>query len=217
MDIDFAVKPEGYYQGIRKEMIRYIPSSAKKMLEIGCGEGNFGGYFKKEKGLEVWGLEYSEAEAKIAAPKLDKILVGDVADLIDQLPDNYFDVIACNDVIEHLIDPYTVLDRLKSKLSKDGIIVSSIPNIRYFRTFGELIFKGNWDYTDNGILDKTHFRFYTVKSIRKMFENLGYEIVSQDGINETKSLKPLFWSVVSFGSMWDIKYLQFATVARVKR
>jgi 2-polyprenyl-3-methyl-5-hydroxy-6-metoxy-1,4-benzoquinol methylase len=216
MAVDFLLKPTGYYAQIRTEMIGYIPSTSKRMLEIGCAEGNFGAYFK-EKGLEVWGIEYSSAEAAVAATKLDKVYVGDIALHVDSLPDNYFDVIVCNDVLEHLIDPYIILEKFKTKLSAQGVVVSSIPNIRYFRTLYKFIFKKNWDYTDNGIMDKTHFRFFTINSIRKMYENLGYEIVSHEGINGSPSLKALFWNVITFGAFSDIKYLQFATVARVKK
>jgi 2-polyprenyl-3-methyl-5-hydroxy-6-metoxy-1,4-benzoquinol methylase len=216
MAIDFMSKPSEYYSGIREEMIPFIPLNVSKILEIGCGEGNFGAALKNE-GVEVWGIEYSHEEAKVAESKLDKVFAGDVFLHLDKLPDNYFDVIVCNDVLEHLTDPYTVLEKFKSKLTSTGVVVSSIPNIRFFRTFFDFVFRKNWDYTDNGIMDKTHYRFFTVKSIRKMYENLGYEIVRHEGINASRSIRPLLWNIVMLNSFWDIKFRQFATVARPKR
>jgi 2-polyprenyl-3-methyl-5-hydroxy-6-metoxy-1,4-benzoquinol methylase len=216
MAIDFMAKPSEYYSGIRTEMLKYIPSKATKILEVGCGEGNFGAALKKE-GVEVWGIEYAPEEANIAKSKLDKVFAGDIMLHLDHLPDNYFDVIVCNDVLEHLIDPYIVLEKFKNKLTTAGIIVSSIPNIRFFRTFYDFVFNKNWDYTDNGIMDKTHYRFFTINSIRKMYEGLGYEIVSHEGINATRSIKPLLWNIILLGAFGDIKYRQFATVATPKR
>ena len=167
--------------------------------------------------MEVWGVEFSPDQAVMAEKKLHKVFAGDIVVIIDLLPDQYFDVIICNDVLEHLIDPYSVLKRLKIKLSEKGVVVSSIPNIRYFRNMFDYIFRKNWDYTDSGIIDKTHYRFFTINSIRKLYENLGFEIIRMEGINPSKSIRPLIWNILFLGTFWDIKFLQFATVARLKK
>jgi 2-polyprenyl-3-methyl-5-hydroxy-6-metoxy-1,4-benzoquinol methylase len=214
---NLIIKPGDYYQNVRHEMFKYIPKEAKKILEIGCGEGNFGVCLKKEIGAEVWGVEYNSAHAALAEKQLDKVFCGDIAQIVDQLPSNYFDVVVCNDVLEHLTDPYTVLEKLKSNLSPNGIVVSSLPNIRYFRSFFKILFEKNWDYTESGTMDFTHFRFFTVNSIRKMYENLNYDVLLHEGINATKSLKPWPLIFLSFGYFSDIKYLQYATVAKPKK
>lgn len=198
-------------------MLKFIPQKTKMVLEIGCGEGNFGALLKRVLGAEVWGIEYEPTQANVAAKQLDKIFCGDVMSLIDQLPDDYFDAIICNDVLEHLTDPYTVLEKAKRKLTGQGVVISSLPNIRYFRNFFDFVFRKNWDYTERGIMDFTHFRFFTVNSIRKMYENLNYDIITLEGINPTKSLKPWPVIVLTLGYFSDIKYLQFATVAKPKR
>ena len=97
-----------------------------------------------------------------------------------------------------------------------GFQYETIYNIRYFRNLFDYFFNKNWDYTDSGIMDKTHFRFFTYKSIRKMFESNGYEVVKMEGINPTKSIRPLIWNIFLLGSFWDIRFLQFATIAKVK-
>src|SRR5664280_2411438 len=61
-------------------------------------------------------------------------LIGNVADQVDQLPDDYFDLVVCNDVLEHLVDPFTVQSKLKRCISRRGVVVSSTPNIRYYPT-----------------------------------------------------------------------------------
>lgn len=216
MNESLSIKPNDYYQIDRKEMLRFIPQNVKRVLEIGCGDGNFSSQLKQKLDVEVWGIEYEMNQASLAAKQMDKVLCGDVMVLIDQVPGNYFDAIICNDVLEHLADPYAILEKIKSKLTDKGVVVSSLPNIRYFRNFFDLVFRKNWDYAERGIMDFTHFRFFTVNSIRKMYKNLNYEIVKMEGINPTKSLKPWPIIILSFGFFSDIKFLQFATVAKPK-
>jgi|TARA_R110002020_G_scaffold396281_4_gene606442 2-polyprenyl-3-methyl-5-hydroxy-6-metoxy-1,4-benzoquinol methylase len=214
--LDYENKPNDYYENERPEMLAYLPIEATTVLDVGCSNGQFGAAVKQKSGAEVWGIEPFESFGKYALDKLDKVFIDTVEGAIDKLPDNYFDVIYFNDVLEHLLDPYTVLAKMKSKLKSDGLVISSIPNIRYFRTFFKLLFKGEWEYQDEGILDRTHVRFFTKKSILNMYENAGYETVSHEGINGSKSLKPLLLHIfLGFRGM-DMKYIQFATVARKK-
>jgi ubiquinone/menaquinone biosynthesis C-methylase UbiE len=214
--MDLKAKPEEYFSGHRPEMLVYIPVHSKRILEIGCGEGNFGAILKKKLGAEVWGVEYESSQAEMAMAKLDKVFSGDISGLLDQLPGKYFDAIICNDVLEHLTDPYTVLEKLRINLSPQGVMICSLPNIRFFRTFFDFVLHKNWDYTDNGIMDKTHYRFFTVKSIPKMFVNAGYDVLTLEGINPTKSIRPLLWNLLFLGFFSDIKFRQFAVVARAR-
>ncbi len=216
MKLDLLAKPETYFSGDRPEMVQYVPEGAKRILEIGCGEGNFGVYFKEKFGAEVWGIEYDAAHAQVARTKLDRVFAGDVATFLTELPPRYFDAIVCNDVLEHLTDPYSVLLQLKSKLTANGQLISSLPNIRFFRTFFDFVFHKNWEYTDNGIMDKTHYRFFTIKSIPAMYERLGYEVLIHQGINPSKSIRPVLFNWLMLGRFSDIRYLQFATVVRPK-
>lgn len=216
MKLDLLAKPETYFSGDRPEMVQYVPEGAKRILEIGCGEGNFGVYFKEKSGAEVWGIEYDAAHAQVARTKLDRVFAGDVTAFLSELPPRYFDAIVCNDVLEHLTDPYSVLLQLKSKLTANGQLISSLPNIRFFRTFFDFVFRKNWEYTDNGIMDKTHYRFFTIKSIPAMYERLGYEVLVHKGINPSKSIRPVLFNWLMLGRFSDIRYLQFATVVRPK-
>ena len=119
-----------YYGGERPEMLRFIPGSARTILDIGCGQGKFGAQLI-QLGKEVWGVEPFEEAALIAAGHLSKVLIGKIEDVIDSIPDSHFDIIILNDVIEHLIDPWGTIKDLKIKLKSDGKIIASIPNIRY--------------------------------------------------------------------------------------
>jgi len=209
-------KPAGYYDNVRHEMLKYLPVNAKKIMDVGCGNGAFAAIVKQKNQAEVWGIELMEEEAKIAETVLDKVFVGPCEQFIQDLPEGYFDVIYFNDVLEHLADPYTVLDILKSKLAKGGVVISSIPNVRFYRTFAKVVFLKDWKYDEFGIMDKTHLRFFTGKSIKRMYEDLNYNVITHEPINTTKSLKPILFNIPLLFSHMDIRHLQYATVASVK-
>lgn len=215
--MDYENKPEGYYYNIRHEMLKYLPDNPKKIIDIGCGNGAFAEVLKNKTGAEVWGIEYMDNEAQLAKEKLYKVYSGKCEDYIDELPNNYFDVIYFNDVLEHLVDPFDVLDRIKYKLSDDGLVISSIPNLRSYDTFMKLLFKKDFKYDEDGILDKTHLRFFTKKSIRRIYEDLGYTIVTHEGINKTKSIRPILFNIPLLFTHMDMRDLQYATVAKFNK
>lgn len=207
-------RPRDYFRDPRYEMIGFIPENAKKILDVGCGEGFFGYQLKREINAKIWGIEIDRTAAESAQKKLDKVMVGDISKKIVELPGTYFDCVIFNDVLEHLIDPFTILIRIKRKLSKNGLVISSIPNIRYYDQVKRFLLKKEWKYEDSGILDKTHLRFFTKKSIMDMFESTGYDILKLCGINPTKSKNYRILNFLLLGSISDMKYLQFACVAR---
>lgn len=210
-------KPDGYFEHQRNEMLSFIDFPVKKSLDIGCGRGGYLDLLKSVyPDLETWGLEIDNESGEIAKAKGHKVLVGNAEEMIDSLPDNYFDLISCNDVLEHFINPYDILKRLKSKLKDDGKLISSMPNIRYYKPMFEYVFKGDWRYQEAGVMDKTHYRFFTKKSIERMFTEAGYRIIQNKGINKGKSSKPSIINFLSLYRMDDIKYPQFATVVTKK-
>lgn len=211
--MDYENKADDYYNHDRPEMLAYLPSGCKTLLDVGCGEGTFAGYIKQKENLEAWGIELMEGPGKEAEKRLDKVFIGPCENFIEALPDNFFDVIYCNDVLEHLVDPYTVLSVLKNKLTDNGVVISSIPNIRYHDAFKKVWLKKRWEYEGHGIFDKTHMRFFTKSSIAKMYRDQGYKIISHEGINRTRSLKPYLYNIPFFFTAMDMFYLQFATVA----
>lgn len=204
-----------YYTDPREEMPGFIPLSCKRILEVGCGEGNFGMLLKEREGVEVWGVELSEPSAAIAGKRLDRVFPGDFYDNYQYLPEKYFDCLVFNDVLEHFTDPDRVLEMCKEILLPGGYIVSSIPNVRYIRNLYEVLIEKDWEYKAGGILDRTHYRFFTQKSIIRMFNRAGYAIESCTGINPTNNFLTRLLGIITFGHMSDVRFLEFATVARL--
>ena len=125
----------GYYSKQRNEMLQFVPSGSERVLDVGCGEGVFGAEIKRRLGAEVWGIEKDSNSSGKAQCVLDKVFCGCVHKLILEMPDNYFDCIIFNDVLEHLDDPYIMLEQVKEKLQDKGMVVCSMPNVRYFLRF----------------------------------------------------------------------------------
>jgi 2-polyprenyl-3-methyl-5-hydroxy-6-metoxy-1,4-benzoquinol methylase len=154
---------------------------------------------------------------EIAKTKLDKVLIGLYNEVENQIPDDYFDLIIANDVIEHIEQPLNFLQSIKKKMTGNAKIILSIPNIRYYENLKELLIKKDFEYKDCGILDITHLRFFTEKSIIRLLSESGLEIEKMLGINPVKIRRrnlPIYWLVKSiFGK--DIEFLQFGM--RVKQ
>ena len=154
-----------YYATTRLEMHKFIPEKYSRVLEIGCGCGNFSNNLRHIE-CEIWGIEPNKDAAKEAATKFDRVLIGNFSDLLDSIPDNYFDLVVCNDVIEHMIDHDKFFEEIKPKITQTGSFVGSIPNILYISSFYKIVIKRDWPYANEGILDRTHLRFFTYKSLK---------------------------------------------------
>lgn len=202
-----------YYGHKRPEMLRFIPINARRVLELGCGEGVFSATLKKRRDAEVWGIEYNEKAAQRASTHLDHVLAGDANERIAELPDNYFDAIVCNDVLEHLVNPLATLMQLRSKLKPQGVVVASIPNIRYLPALGKVVFRRDFPQEDFGIFDRTHLRFFTRSSIVRMFETAGYSMRRIKGINPFCGPFSALFIILSLGYFADGIFLQYACVA----
>lgn len=211
------LKPNDYYSQNRLEMLDFIPKNSKKVLDLGCGQGNFAKILKDKLEVEVWGVEVEKSEAEIARKKLDKLIIAKLEDVAYDLPDNYFDCLVFNDILEHLTDPYSVLNDLRAKLTKNGVMVASIPNVRYFFNLKELIVDKNWRYSSSGILDKTHLRFFTKKSIIETLKGLNFEILTIKGVNPIKLWRFNLLNILLLNYLNDTRYMQYACVFKDKK
>jgi 2-polyprenyl-3-methyl-5-hydroxy-6-metoxy-1,4-benzoquinol methylase len=129
------------------------------------------------------------------------------------LPENYFDLVICNDVIEHMPDHDAFFDSIGGKLRDGGYLVASIPNMRYYYCLRELLLRKEWVYRDHGIMDRTHLRFFTERSIRRTLSDHGFSVEVLRGINSLKGakrvLRAMFFVVLTLGYYADILFQQF--------
>jgi len=202
-----------YYESVRGEVASFLPKKTfKRALEVGCGVGNFS---QNIVANEYWGNDLI-----IKKPTYDfyKFFNGDFLTISKELPNNYFDLIICNDVIEHIDDYETFLKCLKLKSQQDAIFIFSIPNVRFFPNLLNLLVKKDWHYKSCGILDQTHLRFFTKKSIIRLFKNNNFQIDKIQGINRyrKKSILNIFYFFFVLAIGLDSVYPQFVILLRNK-
>ncbi len=212
-DISYFESPA---TGARDDLINLIPRNVSIILEVGAGVGKMGANLRNRGFRKIVGIEISQEAANKAKQYYDEMIVGDVEKLELKYPDEYFDCIIYGDVLEHLVDPWKVVSAHKKYLKKGGCIVASIPNIKCYKVLRKLIFKGRWDYEDAGILDKTHLRFFTIKTIKEMFEQNGYKIekiIKEPSCGLFKKInKNIFFNVFI-----DFLVVQYKIVAKKQR
>jgi 2-polyprenyl-3-methyl-5-hydroxy-6-metoxy-1,4-benzoquinol methylase len=215
-----------YVLSDRPEIAALQPASYQTVLEIGCAKGGFKASLRPD--VEIWGVEPNPLSAKQAADLGYKIHVGTYDEVAEQLPDAYFDLVICNDVIEHMPDHEQFLKVIKAKMKPDASLIGSIPNVRYFGNVFKMLVLKDWKYEEQGVLDSTHLRFFTEKSLSRTFRNCGYEIVNIIGVNSDfkkqvtlrqlmKNLLLLLTIVVTLGHSRDLQFIQFGFSLKLAR
>jgi len=206
-------KDKSYFDHTRKELLKYIPEKIEKVLDVGCASGNFGQMLKEVYNCEVWGVEPDTASAEIARTKLDHVKNSFFDSSIDIPTVNKFDCIFFNDVLEHLQQPEEALKLASKYLEAKGCIVASIPNIRYYPVILSLLRYKDFKYLDAGVMDKTHLRFFTKKSMIRLFEASSFKVNTIEGINKHRYKYMEIANLLLFNNLEDMRYPQFAIVA----
>lgn len=166
-----------YSENLPKNLFKLIPKNCQNYLDVGCAAGLLGKALKEvNKEAEIIGIEMNSEYAKKAEEYLDSVIIGNVEKLDLTSLEKKFDCIIYGDILEHLYEPRAILEKHKTLLSKEGEIVLSVPNVQFAGVILSLIF-GNWNYKDSGILDKTHLRFFTKKTVKKLLKDAGFEIM----------------------------------------
>lgn len=174
-----AAKPEGYYGHVSPLVLELLaPPPGARVLDIGCGEGALGALLKREDPRAfVAGIEVHEPAAARARDVLDEVFAADVETW--EPPVRYqrsFDRVVFSDVLEHLVDPEAAVRTAAALLRPGGAIVASIPNVRWLPIVRDLALRGDWIYRPEGVLDETHLRFFTRRSMIALFQRCGLQI-----------------------------------------
>ncbi|MDP5338356.1 MAG: glycosyltransferase [Nodularia sp. (in: cyanobacteria)] len=165
-----------------KKMLHFI-GEGKEVADFGCATGLLANFLQK-KDCIVTGIEINPDAAKVAEKFCQKVIVADLdfVSITKILPTEKFDVVIFGDILEHLRNPWKVLEETKSILKEHGFVVASIPNIAHGAIRLALL-KGKFEYTNLGILDDTHLRFFTRVTSQELFKSTGYFI---DEVDRTK-------------------------------
>lgn len=165
------------YEGKNESVLSLVPSSAARILDVGCGAGTIGEQLRLARERFVVGITYSPQEAQLASGRLSQVICAELSDF-DFSPLGKFDCVILSHILEHLVSPEDLLDRLKCVLGPESVLVVALPNVVFWMQRLEFLF-GRWRYRDWGILDRTHLRFFDRKSSRELLEQAGYEILAE--------------------------------------
>ncbi len=170
---------EKYQDRPRYDVIGLLEFPFRTVLEIGCGCGATGQAIKQQfPGVTYYGVELDPTAAASARTVLDRVITGNIEQMDLEHYDirrNMFDVIICADVLEHLYDPWKVVGMFHRYLRPGGRILASIPNVQNVRILHNLVME-RWTYSNSGLLDATHIRFFTLHEIGQLFVNNGYAV-----------------------------------------
>jgi SAM-dependent methyltransferase len=159
-------KPDSYFSHARTEIAELLPLQCGRVLEIGCGSGATLGWLRQsQRASHTVGVEIDEVAANDAKDNVDEMYCLDFERVELPSPNADFDVILCLDVLEHMVNPWSAVDRLVSRyLKRGGVLIVSLPNVRHYSVVLPLLLRGRWNYEDAGLLDRTHLRFFTRSS-----------------------------------------------------
>lgn len=189
------------YGAVNGAIAARVPESARRVLDLGCGNGALGAHLKQRPGREVIGVTFSEEEAREARGRIDEVIVCDLEEF-DAASLGEFDCIVCSHVLEHLTRPEELLRRLRGSLTADGVLVVALPNALHWRQRFEFL-RGRFEYTDGGLMDRTHYRFYDWRTARSLLRDCGYEEIwgEADGGFPLSRFMPLVGRALDRGAL----------------
>ncbi|MCU0885942.1 MAG: class I SAM-dependent methyltransferase [Beijerinckiaceae bacterium] len=206
-----------YFDTARTEIMPWLPGRVSRLLDVGCGTGATTDAVRKARDV-IWagGIEYLPSVAEQAAPLFDRLWVGDAAQqpLEETISPGSLDLVLCLDVLEHMVDPWSMVQRLGGMLAPGGRLIVSVPNIRNYRFIWRLLTRGDFRYRDFGLLDRTHLRFFVRETAIELAVSGGLSLVHAGSVQRLKpyELRGIL-NALSFGRLDTFFAKQWLIVA----
>jgi len=171
-------KNDNYYSLPRQDILSLINDKHKKILEIGCAFGELGKSIKRHfPEVIIDGIELNPDSRDFLLDNYNNVTIGNIEDLDISKIDNGYDLIIFADVLEHLYDPWQILNLLREKLSENGNVIVSVPNLQSSGILFNLIIRGRFKYAESGLMDRTHIRWFTRHEINKALDDAGFQVL----------------------------------------
>lgn len=163
---------------INPELMALIPATARRVVDVGCMKGSLAKVHRAaHPDCEVYGIDIDADYAAAAAEHCNRALAGDIETMDAALFDSLFpsDCWVFGDCLEHLRDPWAVLRRVRAKIDPQGCLLACIPNAQHWSVQWRLV-TGLFQYEDQGLLDRTHVRWFTRHTMFELFADTGWHV-----------------------------------------
>lgn len=168
---------DSYYRNVNADLLAWLPLSATRVLEIGCGEGALAAaYRQRNPGAHYTAVELHAPSAAVARSRVDRLIGGDIETMPDPDVGGPFDLALMGDVLEHLAESDRMLARIFTLLEPGGRFVACVPNFAHWSALRELML-GCWPDADSGLFDRTHLRFFTQDSLIAALKRAGFRLL----------------------------------------
>jgi len=185
-------KAADYYASDRSAFLDWVGGSFERVLDVGCGAGSNAGWYRRHGAREIVEIEIDPASAARSTTVFDRVVCDSVETAVQAL-EGSFDLIVCADVLEHLVDPWSVVRELGRVAHSDTILAVSMPNIRFLPALGRIAFGRGFAYEESGIFDATHLRFFTRRDAAMLLDRGGWV--------------PERWGAPPFGRLGSVRRL----------
>jgi len=174
-----------YHEAFNGTLCTILRRPPRRVLELGCAGGRLGAHLKSlHPDAAVTGIEISAAAAAIARTRLDKVIERRLEEIdfdAEGIAPGSVDTFIAGDVLEHMVDPWHALVRIRHLLAPDAQVAVSVPNVRNLRVHAQLHNQGSWRYDTHGLLDITHLRFFAMQDAVRMLDETGYAVQDVKG------------------------------------
>lgn len=211
---DYQDKDDGYFGGVRRDFLELLPQDGSaNVLEIGCGSGETGAAAIREGRCATYaGIELAPQAAKVARSRLTEVFEGNVEHMDWPWPNAHFDAVLMSEVLEHLIDPWSVVKRVATVLKPNAAVLASSPNVSQMSVVKGLL-ADRWELTDTGVMDRTHLRWFTQSTYVRMFEQANILVDSVGPMAAPGPGSKLF-NAITFGRFRHLTMRQICIVGR---
>jgi trans-aconitate methyltransferase len=177
------VKSTPAHEVANRDLLAIMPSGASRVVEPGCSAGALAREYRAaHPACDYVGIEVDAAYAELARRHCSRVLIAD----LERMTDAQLDLLApadCwvfGDVLEHLVDPWRLLTRVRPRLAPGGCVVACVPNMQHWSVIARLA-RGELFYEDWGLLDRTHLRWFTRATLMQLFEGAGFRVIGLRG------------------------------------